>query len=150
MTITKAEAKQLATEYKKLPKYPPLILPIPTSKNKLRNHGRRSGYHTPQYKKFRKETAIAFQQWKPKNFNPFKGGRSRLILTFDYQLFTQTHRGDLMNHSQALLDALNGLAWEDDAYINLDLLIPNHPSEMINKENPHCKIWLNPTHLCCV
>ena len=149
--MNKSEAIQLADKYRNLPAFTPLMLPLPTSKNNLHSHGNRGGRHTRQYKRFRKDTQVCFHLWKRENpnFEEYKGSRTLLVLTFDYQLFSPTGQGDLMNHSQALLDALESkvdknsgakteLAWVNDAYINLNLVIPDDPSKMIDKENPRC------------
>lgn len=147
--MTKSEAIALAAKYQSLPTYKPLVLPVPTSKNNLHTHGKGRGYHTHSYQVFRKAARLDFLEWHLEypNFDPFIGQRGKLVLTFRWQLFTDNHRGDLMNHSQALLDSLNTFAWVDDAYINLHLDIPDDPKKMIDKENPRAVIWLNPVRV---
>lgn len=158
--MNKSEAQLLAKHYQQLPTFTPLVLPLPTSKNNLHARGHRSGWHTKTYKRFRDNTAKLFTIWHRHNpdFQEYQGSRTKLVLTFDYQIVTKTGQGDVMNYSQALLDALESktdkrtgfktpLAWANDAYINLRLIIPDDPSEMIDRDNPHCTLWLNPSQI---
>lgn len=148
--MNKSEAIALAKQYEKLPQYPPLILPVPTSKNNLHTRGNKGGWHTKEYKNFRSNTAKIFRLWSRDlgGFSPFQGSKY-LHLKFRYQLFRASHAGDPKNHEQALLDALKGFAWEDDAYIHLDNVLPLTPDELVDKDNPRCVIWLNPIQICC-
>lgn len=155
-TLTKKQAIALAEKYESMPQLTPLILPIPTSKNNLRKVIRRGGYtsqtFTKEYKQFKKETLVAFKWWQMENeiFEPLKGQRSKLILGIQYEVIEANHKHDLANRSEALLDALKGLAWEDDAYINLTRHIPSDPSATADKENPRAIVYLNPYQISCV
>lgn len=163
LEMNKSEAQLLARRYQSLPTFSPLVLPLPTSKNNLHTRGNKRGWHTRDYKQFRRDTAIEFKLWHRENpgFEEYRGSRTALILTFDYQVFTPSGQGDVMNYSQALLDALESkkdkrtkvvtrLAWANDAYINLRLIIPNDPIEMIDKMNPRCVLNLNPSNISVV
>ena len=156
---SKKEAIALAEKYRCAHRYTPLVLPVPTSKNNLRWHGRYRSGHTSDYSNFRQEVRHRFALWKKQNptFEPFHGNRRLLVLTFDYQLVTEDATHDLANFSQALLDSLSGgkdkgrivppLAWYDDRPINLHLQIPDNLDDMIDPINPHCKLFLNPTKI---
>lgn len=148
--MNKSEAIALANQYKNLPQFPPLVLAVPTSKNNLHTRGNRGGWHTSDYKKFRADTEKRFKLWQRQNpnFQAYRGS-NLLILKLRYQLIRANHIGDRSNHAESLLDALKGLAWVDDAYIELDSVLPMTPEDLIDKENPRCIVWLNPIQICC-
>lgn len=147
--MNKRQAIALAEEYRNLPTFRPLVLPVPTSKNNLHVRGNRRGFHTSEHTRFRRDVKTLYRVWGQRNrFKTFEGSKY-LHLKFRYQLFRETHKGDPKNHEQALLDSLKGMAWTDDAFIHLDNVLPDDPDQLTDKENPRCILWLNPIQISC-
>lgn len=157
MRLTKKEAIALAEKYQSMPQWTPLVLEgVPTSKNSLRKVVRRGRktfqVFTDEYQKFKQDVCRQFAIWRQQNpdFEPLKGQRSKLILCIKYELIEPNHLCDLSNRSEALLDALNDLAWEDDAYINLTRHIPKNPEHTADANNPRAIVYLNPYEIARV
>lgn len=155
-SLTNKQAIALAEKYKHMPELDPLVLPVPTSKNRLRKvikiKKKTVQTFSDDYKTFKQSARIDFAIWKSKNpkFEAFQGQRSRLILSIKYEVIDPDHRCDLANRSEALLDALKGLAWEDDAYINLTRHIPSNPAQTANSSNPRAIVYLNPYQISVI
>ena len=101
--------------------------PLPKQSYK---HSKTGGYTPQRIKDWQNLIAVRFKEEYP-GFVPFTGDVKAIIV------FTRANkiRCDIDNLSKAVLDALNGLAWEDDKQITkLDL------TKRYDKENP--SMWI--------
>lgn len=91
------------------------IEPVPLGRARINTstHGR---YLPPRSKQFKEElSAIALREMK--NEEPIKG-LIKVTLKFSKRGTVGSRRyGDLDNHVKAVMDALNGVVWVDDAQV---------------------------------
>jgi len=104
-------------------------LPYPPSGNRVTRRGKFHQYESPEAKAYKTGVALLLKSLKVTKFD----AQTKIAVTV--YIYRPRASGDLDNRLKALLDALNGLVWEDDRQV-----VEIHAYRAEDKANPRAEV----------
>jgi len=104
-------------------------VPYPPSGNRLTRRGRFHQYESKESKAYKVGVGLLLKSQKVTKFD------KEALLSVTAHIYRPRASGDLDNRLKALLDALNGLVWEDDRQV-----VEIHAYRNDDKANPRVEV----------